>query len=388
MRFSMSLLTVGTSVHAVNLYVASYTGTVTTLSLSETSDQKSTLSNIATVKSATPQSTWLEKHNNLLYVVNENFSGPNGSVIPFETSEKGKLSQFQEPVPTQPGPVASVVYNDGKALAVAHYGGHAVSNFAISDDGKLSPLQAFVYQTPPGPRKQQDSSHPHQVILHPAGNFLVVPDLGADLLRVFSIDSSSRLTEQKSFSVPPGSGPRHGAFLQTSDNASPKVFFFLITELSNTVSSYVVSPENNSLNFTLVTSADALNKPAPEGTASAELIISPDGKFVLTSVRNASILTIPNPSPNNNTEIQSDTLQSWAIDTNTGELTFKQIAPAGGRIPRHFALNKEGTLAAVGLQEDGRVVVYSRNVETGKLGDIMASADVEGEVTNILWDEQ
>lgn len=53
-----------------------------------------------------------------------------------------------------------------------------------------------------------------------------------------------------------------------------------------------------------------------------------------------------------------------------------QIAPAGGRNPRGFSLNKAGTLVASALQDDNRVVIYKRNVMTGRLGGVVAYATV------------
>jgi 6-phosphogluconolactonase (cycloisomerase 2 family) len=90
---------------------------------------------------------------------------------------------------------------------------------------------------------------------------------------------------------------------------------------------------------------------------------------------------------NNSTKIPSDTLQTWSIDQSTGKLTFKQLAPSGGSYPRQFSINKNGTLAAVGLQEDARVVIVSRNVTTGLYGDFVASIDLPGEITSVVWDE-
>ncbi len=44
-------------------------------------------------------------------------------------------------------------------------------------------------------------------------------------------------------------------------------------------------------------------------------------------------------------------------------------------------------MVAVGLQMDGRVVVIERNVEDGTLGDFLASIDIAGQVTSVIWDE-
>lgn len=53
-----------------------------------------------------------------------------------------------------------------------------------------------------------------------------------------------------------------------------------------------------------------------------------------------------------------------------------QTAAAGGRNPRHFSLNKAGTLVASALQDDNRVVIIERDVKTGLLGKIVATETV------------
>lgn len=50
-------------------------------------------------------------------------------------------------------------------------------------------------------------------------------------------------------------------------------------------------------------------------------------------------------------------------------------------------MNKEGTLAAVGLQESARVVIVERNVKDGTFGKFVAEAEVPGEVTSVIFDE-
>lgn len=79
---------------------------------------------------------------------------------------------------------------------------------------------------------------------------------------------------------------------------------------------------------------------------------------------------------------------NFSIDAETGALTNLQEVPSGGRIPRQFDLNEETTLVAVVSQGDGRVVVMARDAETGQLGDIVAHADVEGEVTFVMFNDQ
>lgn len=104
-------------------------------------------------------------------------------------------------------------------------------------------------------------------------------------------------------------------------------------------------------------------------------------------MRNATFFQIPNFDPSNSTQIPSDTLQSWVIDPATGKLAFHQMSPAGGSFPRQFSVNKGGTLAAVGLQYDSRVVIVERNVTDGTFGNIVAEFDIPGQVTSVIFDD-
>lgn len=230
---------------------------------------------------------------------------------------------------------------------------------------------------------RQDAPHPHEALIDPTDTFVVVPDLGADLIRIFCIDPiTSHLTEAPSFSTPPGSGPRHGSFLKTESGT----YFFLVSELSNTVASYKVVYGPVSLSFEEVFVSSTYNTTAPAGAAAAEVLVSPDGDFLLTSSRNDNLFKIPSFDATDGSQIVSDTLQSWKIDSRTGDLEFVQLAAAGGRFPRQFSVNKSGTLAAVGLQSDSRVVILKRNVQEGTFGEFVASIEVPGPITAVIWD--
>lgn len=73
----------------------------------------------------------------------------------------------------------------------------------------------------------------------------------------------------------------------------------------------------------------------------------------------------------------SDPLITFAIDAE-GQLTHVQTASAGGINPRHFSFNSDGTRVASALQSDGRVVVFERDATTGKIGKVVAEANVAG----------
>ena len=53
--------------------------------------------------------------------------------------------------------------------------------------------------------------------------------------------------------------------------------------------------------------------------------------------------------------------------------------------PRQFSV-KAGTLAAVGPQDDGRVVIIKRRTD-GSFGDFVAHVDIAGSPMSVIWDE-
>lgn len=65
-----------------------------------------------------------------------------------------------------------------------------------------------------------------------------------------------------------------------------------------------------------------------------------------------------------------------------------QLAPAYGSFPRHLNLNAIGNLVGVGLQMSSEVVILKRDVSTGLIGEAVARIEIEGQITNVVFDEE
>lgn len=116
------------------------------------------------------------------------------------------------------------------------------------------------------------------------------------------------------------------------------------------------------------------------------MIEQPDQKFLIVSTRERSFSTsaLYQTGP-------SDTLTTWTINED-GTLTFLQNAPSGGWLPRQFSLNEAGDLLAVGHQNNNTVVIWKRDLETGRIvteeeGGKVGKAVVSGPVVSTIWDE-
>ncbi|KAI0185790.1 YkgB protein [Xylaria flabelliformis] len=377
------------STSATRLYVTSYAGTVTTLDLAEGATSKLETVTSTTACGAQPSWLTLDYSKSFVYCLDEAWGAPTGSITSFYTNANGSLTPL-DTATLIAGPVNIAEFGvGGSGLAIASYAGSGVNVVTLAPEGGVDLVQNWTYTLDhPGPiPDRQDVPHPHQAILDPTAKFILVPDLGADLVRVYQADAGKlRLTPIAPLKVTPGSGPRHGAF----KTALNKTYFYVVTELGNTIIGYeVLYNRNNTLGFselfTIPTHGD--NRTLPASAAAGEIVVTPDEKFLIVSSRSEGSLKIPSFDKSSNTTIASDPLIVYSINNKTGSLTKVQEFPAGGLVPRQFSINGDGNRLAVGLQGDGRVVIIERDVHTGKLKDFVASADVAGEVNAVIFYE-
>ncbi|KIH91702.1 hypothetical protein SPBR_01790 [Sporothrix brasiliensis 5110] len=406
MRFSSALaLAVAQPVAAVLVYVTSYSGTLTSLNLTlthgkanSTSGPKARIQQLAVNAGCAPQASWLtlDKPNGILYCLDESFGNPNGSLSSYKTSANGTLTQLKR-VETPAGPVYATLYGaGGKGLAVAEYQGASFSSYR-KDPSSLATIEQVTWTLPhPGANAtRQDTPHPHEVILDPTGAFFLVPDLGSDLVRVFLINQTSlEWTPVAPLVTPPGTGPRHASFVVGDKN---QTYLYLTSELANTITGYEVTYHaNQTLSFAqiYVAPTHGPGTVVPAAATAAEIVTSPDHRFVLVTTRNDAAFNISSfdAKPKNGTataaaQIVSDSVTTFAVDHATGNLTFVQLFPSGGQVPRQFSINKAGTLLGVGQQGSGRAVFINRDVKSGKLTGFAGAVDIAGEVTSVVFDE-
>ncbi|KAI0970525.1 putative isomerase YbhE [Xylaria arbuscula] len=377
------------STSATLLYVTSYAGTITTLDLVEGAAAK--LETIASTTACGANPSWLtlDYSKSFLYCLDEAWSGPTGSVTSFYTYANGTLLPLAK-ANLIVGPVNTAEFGvGGHGLAIASYAGSGVNVVSMSPDGGVELVQNVTYTlSQPGPNaERQDAPHPHQALLDPTAGFILVPDLGADLVRVYQADAGTLdLTAISPLVAAPGSGPRHGAFKVALNTT----YYYLVSELANTITGYeVLYNANKTLSFSelfTIPSHDDDRK-LNDTAAVAEVLVTPDGGFLIVSSRWEYSLSIPNFDPSNSTDIASDPLIVYSIDNKTGSLKKLQEFPAGGAGPRHFSINGDGNRIAVGLQGDGRVAIIERDVRTGLLKDFVATANVAGEVNAVIFYE-
>ncbi|KAK1782560.1 Lactonase, 7-bladed beta-propeller-domain-containing protein [Copromyces sp. CBS 386.78] len=335
--------------------------------------------------------SWLEFAGDHIYCLDEDWSSAavgaaGGALNTLKTTRDGtKLTSVGQPLKTLPGPVSSVRFGQSlKGLAIASYGGNGTQSYDISSPDAPKVVQELTIDnfTPKkGADPQQLQPRPHHVVLDPTGDFIVAPDLGSDLLRIFKVDKNTlKYVEAKTVPTPDLSGPRHGAFAKVGS----ETYFYVITERSNEIIGWKVTYNSDGLDFGrelfIIPSHGPGSAALPATARGAELVISPDSKFLLVSSRFENSLAIPNPEDKASGQVQSDPIINYAIQAD-GTLKLQQIYAAGGINPRHFSISKDGSLVVTALQKDGRVALIKRDVQTGNLTEIAGAVHVGGDTT-------
>ncbi|KAF8317657.1 putative isomerase YbhE [Clavulina sp. PMI_390] len=190
------------------ILVSSYAGQISTLDFNP---EAGTLT-VAGVTKTGPAASWMELHPSdpsLLYVTNE---VPNGMIQVFRLTNQVvglnvKLELLAERSAGGADPASFALLED--QIVIGNYSGGNLVPIPISKQEPyfLEPKQPPLNFTGSGPNKsRQESSHPHQVIIH--GEELLIPDLGADkLLRLKQVDGKWEVAGAVSFEA--GTGPRH-----------------------------------------------------------------------------------------------------------------------------------------------------------------------------------
>ncbi|KAL9946050.1 hypothetical protein ACHAP6_006680 [Verticillium nonalfalfae] len=406
MRSSLQSLLAGSalwaSAGAVTLFAADSGGNVTTLSLTGCSNNY-TLSVTSKTADCEVNPSWLtlDGPNRVLYCYDRGAgSSVSGSLNSFSIGEDGLLSRIARvsaPLSGVAAPKSLPIISRAEPseleayLLLPHSNRSAAAVFALGDDGALpgtGPVQVInptLEKTGPVTLRQ-DRSYLHHVIIDPTNEYVLIPDLGGDRVRVYTYDpvTVAPIVEVAGLTAPPGSGPRHGFFRKARNG---KTFFFFNGELDQKVYSYSVEYTAAGLVFTHVFDAPAIDAALPATRApTSEIALSPDGRFLTVSNREKSFRDSPilGTGP-------SDTLSTFSIKED-GTLKLVQLAPSGGWSPRQFSFNKAGTLVAVGHQNNRTVTIWKRDVRSGKIvleedGGKVGEVLLTGAVVATIWDE-
>ncbi|WP_113922688.1 lactonase family protein [Cognataquiflexum aquatile] len=229
-----------------------------------------------------------------------------------------------------------------EVLVVGNYSGGNFSAYKVKD-GYLTHVQTYQHEGQSIDPNRQEKAHVHSTVFHPNGKQLLVGDLGTDKIHLYDFNPTFAVpfnnAENGDFEIAAGSGPRH---LAVHPSGSP---VYLIHEMTAELGVYqYVEGKMSKIQVFPLTGKDFIGN-----VGAAEVRISPDAKFVYASNRgDANEITV--------FEIEK-----------TGELTFVERVKTGGENPRNFVITSDGKYLLAGNQSSGTIVVFERNLKTGRL---------------------
>jgi len=310
------------------------------------------LTMVDSVKASNPSFLTVSPDKKWVYSVNEDAADPapksKVSSYAFDKTS-GKLSFINQQKTNGNNPCYVSVNAKGNWLFVGNYTSGNLSMLPVSAaTGIIDTAEVSIQHTGSSVNKdRQNAPHVHATVISKNNRWLLVPDLGTDQLMVYRFNpkkGSLQPASQPYVRVLPGSGPRHLSFGQSGK------YVYLIQELIGSVATYSFSPKKGTLQ--LVQQISSLPDGFKGYAGSADIHVSPDGKFLYASNRG-----------------ESNTIATFAINPRSGQLTKLSVDSVLGLTPRNFTIHPSGKYLLVANQNSNEVVVFARNSRTGLLTD-------------------
>ncbi len=272
--------------------------------------------------------------------------GRGGEVHAFAVDHKSGALRHLNHLPTRgDSPCYVAVDERGRYVLSANYvgtdGQGSACLFGVGDDGGLTEMLDYVqHEGSSVNRRRQSCSHPHMICTVPGSELVLVPDLGIDKVMIYRLQNRT-LTPAVSASLPaqPGAGPRHLAF------HPQQPYMYLINELNGTITSYRYTDELfQELEIVPTLPADF----SGENTC-ADIHVHPSGRFLYGSNRGHNSIVV------------------YAIDGETGALTFVGHHGTLGDWPRGFAIDPTGRFLIVANQRSHDLFTFYIDQQTGVL---------------------
>jgi 6-phosphogluconolactonase (cycloisomerase 2 family) len=274
-----------------------------------------------------------------LYAVSEidNFQGGHtGAVVSYAIdSDSFELKRLGAVASGGTGPAYVSVHPSGKYVFVANYGGGNVAVFPVAADGTLGEAcdvrpsvgprhHAHAIDDPPGQFAVSDHEgpHVHMVAPDPTGQFVIANDAGLDLTLIWKLDMQTGHllpSDMPVIEAPSGSAPRHFVFHPNGN------YFYNLYEHDARVAVYDYDAPRGAMR--LKQSVSTLPPKFAGSNLAAEILISPDGRFLYVSNRLHSTLAVFSIAADgalkmiSETWVHADYPRSAAIDPG-GQLMF------------------------------------------------------------------
>lgn len=306
---------------------------------------------VSSFKTSNPSFLAVSPDQRFVYAVNENADSTmhtvGGSIAAFGFDKtSGTLSFLNKQYSGGKHPCYVAIDNTGKWVFAGNYTSGSLALLPVLKDGSLDSSSQVIEHHGYGVNSdRQQGPHVHSTVLNPENDHLFVPDLGIDKVMIYAFDAKAgKLREAGTPFVitQPGTGPRHFEFYPNGK------FAYLIEEMSGSISVYAHSKGT----LTLLQNISALPGDYNGPVGSADIHVSPDGKFLYASNRG-----------------ESNTIAIFRVNPKTGILTPVSHQSTLGRTPRNFNFDPTGNFLLVANQNSDEIVIFRKDKKTGLLTD-------------------
>ncbi len=302
-----------------------------------------------------PSYLTVSKDYKFVYAVNENGGDGPGELSAFAFDRKKGELVFLNKQPTDGyAPCYVSIDSSGKNVITANYAGGNLTVFKTNADGSLQPHVQLEGHDGYGVNvERQEMPHPHSIVFSPDEKFAFSADLGNDRLYQYIFnpnDAANVLTpaDPPYYTVEDGFGPRHFIFSPDGKTA------YLLNELAGQVIVY----NYNDGKLAPVQTIASTTAGEKNDRGSADIQISPNGKFLYTSNRGAA-----------------NDIALYKVQTD-GTLLANGNQKVGPR-PRNFMVDPTGRFLLVASQDGNSIQTFVINKNFGLLQESGTKIDVQ-----------
>lgn len=250
----------------------------------------------------------------------------------------------------------------GRVAMEANWGSGSINTYLVGKDGTLPPATEHIEygDANHGPAPAQPHSRAHSILVAPGGRFVLVNDYGADRIYIYTLDAATaKLTphDPPFYQAAPGSAPRH---LVLHPNGR---WIYCNNELSNKVDLLLWDTKLGTL--TLKQSLSTLPADAPPKCKAADILLSPDRRFLYGSNRTLESLVV------------------WSVGKD-GTLQQIQFLKQSGIENRQLIFDATGRWLIASNVRSNSINVFPRDPKTGMIGEQKSSATLPG-ACFVLW---
>ncbi len=338
--FQGKLLLVGTQTSGTSKGIYAYSFNSTTGEMSQIA-----------LAAATPSPTFLvtAPDRQTVFAVNEleDYEGrKSGAVSSFSLDPAaGTLTQVSQLASKGSAPCHIAVDHTGSSVFAANYTGGSAISYQVTAKNHLGGPVSFFQYTGHGPdADRQEAPHAHRVTVTPDNKFVLVNDLGLDLIHIYTLDpSTAKLTpnDPPAWKAPAGSGPRALLF-----NPNGK-YAYCVTEMGSQVIVLKWNPDAGMLETRQVLQLPLQPQPGP--ITGCDIVLDKDARFAYVAVRG------------------DDFIATLAVSVDGSRLTYQRRSSCGGKVPRHLTLDPTGHFLLVANQGSDNIAIFPRDVNSGQL---------------------